>query len=154
MSAEPKILVTSSTLTLPTDLEAIKALVDWFEQFNRPPLTPRLWIEAKLALLEGFTNVVRHAHQPLSPETPVDIQVNLLPHLLEINLWDYGQPYDFAAALRRLDALTLDPNFNPLERQTQWGSIMLLNLQKTFGWTVQYRRGSDERNCLHIQKQL
>jgi serine/threonine-protein kinase RsbW len=89
-----------------------------------------------LALTEGFTNAVRHAHAKLPPETSIAIDFLLANDRVEIRIWDYGEP------------------FNPeLLPEPQPGEL----LDSGYGWFllrrladyVTYRRVQN-RNCLSI----
>ena len=57
-----------------------------------------------LIFAEGFTNVVRHAHQNLPPTTLIDLEVKLFDDYLEIRIWDRGQPFKLEAILHSIDA--------------------------------------------------
>jgi serine/threonine-protein kinase RsbW len=151
MNAEA--LTQTASLKVNSDLDLMTAVAEWFEQFNHPPLDPRLWQEGQIALIEGFTNAVRHAHQHLSPITPVEIAVELSSEALQISIWDRGATYDIELAFEQLSQLINNPDFDPLEREAQWGSIMLLKLRNEYGWQICYQRQQD-KNCLRIAKAL
>ena len=78
------------TLHLKTDLTLLYEVLQWFHQFNHPPVPYQTWMKCQLALAEAFTNAVRHAHKGLPPETPIDIEVSILAESLEIRIWDCG----------------------------------------------------------------
>jgi serine/threonine-protein kinase RsbW len=143
----------TSCLKVTSDLDLISTVAEWFEQFNQPPVPPRLWQEGQIALIEGFTNAVRHAHQHLSPTTPVEIDAKISSETLQISIWDQGDAYDIEFAFAQISQLIHEPNFDPLEREAQWGSIMLLKLRDEYRWQILYQR-QNERNCLHIAKTL
>jgi serine/threonine-protein kinase RsbW len=148
-----EVLTQTSSLKVNSDLDLMTAVAEWFEQFNRPPIDPRLWQEGQIALIEGFTNAVRHAHQHLSPTTPVEIAAELSAQALQISIWDRGVPYDIELAFEQISQLINNPDFDPLEREAQWGSIMLLKLRDEYGWQIGYQRQQD-KNCLRIAKAL
>ncbi|MEG4108143.1 ATP-binding protein [Microcoleus sp. S13_C5] len=54
----------------------------------------------KLALVEGFTNAVHHAHKNLSLETPIDFAIAVFRDRLELQIWDWGKPFDIKAKLQ------------------------------------------------------
>jgi serine/threonine-protein kinase RsbW len=92
-----------------------------------------------LALTEGFTNAVRHAHAHLPPDTAINIDLALANDHVEIRIWDQGAP------------------FNPeLLPEPQPGEL----LESGYGWFllrrladhVTYKRLQDGRNCLSIVK--
>jgi serine/threonine-protein kinase RsbW len=145
-------LIQHANLQTETDIEAMTTVTEWFNQFQRPPLTQMLWMEAQLALLEGFTNAVLHAHRQLDPETPIELEAQLYTEQFQLSIWDHGAPYDFEATLRHLQQLTTDATFVPQEREAHWGSILLLKLRNQSGWHITYTRQPDQRNCLLIEK--
>jgi serine/threonine-protein kinase RsbW len=89
-----------------------------------------------LALTEGFTNAVRHAHAKLPPETDINIDVEVEPNRVEIRIWDHGAP------------------FNPeLLPEPEPGEL----LESGYGWFLLRRLADEvtyervqERNCLSI----
>jgi serine/threonine-protein kinase RsbW len=143
----------ASCLKVKSDLDLMTTVAEWFEQFNHPPITPRLWQEGQIALIEGFTNAVRHAHQHLSPNTPVEIAAEISSEALQISIWDRGEAYDIEIAFEQLSLLISHSDFDPLEREAQWGSIMLLKLRNEYGWQILYQR-QQNKNCLRIAKAL
>ncbi|AUT01470.1 serine/threonine protein kinase [Nostoc sp. CENA543] len=151
---KPDVLIHDSILQLASDLDAISTIVEWFEQFNHTPVTHQLWLEAQTAVIEGFTNAVRHAHCYLNPETPVDINVQISEELFHVCIWDQGDIFDFELALENFHREVSDRAFNPLVHESHWGCIFLLKLRKEYGWTISYTRESGDRNCLSLKKPL
>jgi serine/threonine-protein kinase RsbW len=148
------VLIQQANLQTETDIEAIAIVTEWFAQFQCPPLTQPLWMEAQLALVEGFTNAVLHAHRQLAPKTPIELNAQLYSEFFQLCIWDQGVAYDFEATLHRLQHLTNDVNFAPQEREAHWGSILLLKLRNESGWRISYTRQPDDRNCLLIEKEF
>ena len=86
-----------------SDIYALSNLQGWFLQFQQ--LLPKpVWMQCNLVLVEVFTNVVSYAHEGLSEETPVDIElaINATEKFLELKIWDYGEPFDLLAEIDRL----------------------------------------------------
>lgn len=93
-------------LTVKTDINLLIDVLQWFEQFCQQNLSELSWLGdgganlnlaidmLKLALNEGFTNVVRHAHKNLPKETPIDLELTLWDERLEIRIWDRGEPFE------------------------------------------------------------
>ncbi|MEL6816134.1 MAG: anti-sigma regulatory factor [Cyanobacteria bacterium J06598_3] len=50
--------------------------------------------QLNLALAEGFTNAVRHAHAGLPGDTPIEIELVLQSQQIEICIFDQGEPFD------------------------------------------------------------
>lgn len=55
----------------------------WFQQFKSLPKPFRQQLD--LALTEGFSNVIYHAHEHLPEETPIEIEVQIFP-----DRWSYA----------------------------------------------------------------
>lgn len=122
-------------------LDAVSQVQHWFSDICRSLEGDCAWVvpyadRLMLALTEGFTNAVRHAHAELPPETDITIDFSLAHHRVEIRIWDYGDP------------------FNPaLLPEPQPGEL----LDSGYGWFL-LRRLADQvtyqrihrRNCLCI----
>ena len=142
-----------ASLQVDTNLDAMPQVLAWFEQLHPLTLTPELWMQAKVALVEGFTNAVRHAHENLPPQTPIDLDVKVLPYRLEIAIWDQGPAFDLEALLEGVGR----EHHDPLARDAHWGGVLLKKLRDQHGWHIRYicpacARG--DRNCLLIQKEF
>jgi serine/threonine-protein kinase RsbW len=95
-----------------------------------------------LALAEGFTNAVRHAHKGKPADLPVDIQVSVFAEFVEIKVWDSGDPFDLEGKIKNISQ-TVD-----LAASGGRG----LKLMKDIGDSLSYVRTADGRNCLSIAK--
>ncbi|MEW6496654.1 MAG: ATP-binding protein [Cyanobacteriota bacterium] len=89
-------------LTVNTDLQAVSQVLDWYEQLNDLPIPPDVVRQGQLALIEGFTNAVRHAHKGMPLETPIKLEIRVFEKRLEMRVWDYGKPFDLHSKLRGL----------------------------------------------------
>jgi len=137
-------MLTQDHLTVKSDLTILNQVQKWFDQFCLQHLSQLPWSENQLyrlnlALAEGFTNAVRHAHHALPPETTIDIDLSLWVDRLEIRIWDQGKPFN-------PDALK-EPKPGTLQ-EGGYGWFLLRRLADR----VAYERGSDGRNCLLIVK--
>ena len=133
-------------LTVQSDLNVLNQVQQWFEQFCLQRISQLSWSESQLyplnlALAEGFTNAVRHAHHGLPLETTIDIDLSLWADRLEIRIWDQGEPFN-------PDALE-EPQPGTLQ-EGGYGWFLLRRLADR----VVYERGSDGRNCLLIVKHV
>ncbi|MEG4961223.1 MULTISPECIES: ATP-binding protein [unclassified Microcoleus] len=55
----------------------------------------------KLAAIEGFAHAVRHAHKNQSVETPkIELAIAVFNERLEIEIWDWGKPFDLKTKLK------------------------------------------------------
>jgi serine/threonine-protein kinase RsbW len=131
-----------SSLQVNTDLNTLAQVLEWFDQLNGPPVPYHAWLECQLALAEGFTNAVRHAHKGLPINVPIDMEVRVYPDQLEIRIWDYGQPFDLH---QRLEAM-------PQELDSEAEGGRGLRLMQRIADALSYTRFSDERNCLLLVK--
>jgi serine/threonine-protein kinase RsbW len=134
----------ASRIIVNSDLAALTQVLDWFAQFNEPPLTYELWWFCQLILDEGFTNAVRHAHRDLPPTTPITIEVQVFADSIEIRIWDQGPRFDLNRKLNELAQSPQDPEPE--------GGMGLVFLQK-FADVVDYQR-HQEQNCLFLCKNL
>lgn len=151
---DTNLLLYNSNLQVVSDIDEMATVVEWFDQFSYIPISYQIWLEGQTALLEGFTNVVRHAHRHLSPETFVDLEVQISPEYFQIRIWDQGAFFDLEAAIENVNQETSQSEFNPLDHESQWGCIFLLKLRKDYDWTISYTRTFDNRNCLLLNKKI
>ncbi len=131
-------------LTVRSDLRVLTQVQEWFKLFCLRNSAKLFWLEGQLyplnlALTEGFTNAVRHAHQELPSETKIEIDLFLWDDRMEIRIWDQGQPFD-------PDGLE-EPQPGTL-REGGYGWFLLRRLADK----VRYERYQDGRNCLLIVK--
>ncbi len=137
-------IVQQDHLTVKSELSLLNQVQEWFEQFCLQHLSQLGWSKTQLdrlnlALAEGFTNAVRHAHHALPPETTIEIKVYLWIDRLEIRIWDYGKPFN-------PDAIA-----EPAPGTLQVGGYGWFLLRRLADRVV-YERGADGRNCLLIVK--
>jgi serine/threonine-protein kinase RsbW len=137
-------MVQQDHLTVKSELKLLNQVQQWFEQFCLKHLSQLSCSESQLyrlnlALAEGFTNAVRHAHQALPPETTIEINVSLWIDRLEIRIWDHGKPFN-------PDAIA-EPEPGTLQ-VGGYGWFLLRRLADS----VAYERDADGRNCLLIVK--
>lgn len=135
-------ILKKSTYKTETDPKAIKAVLSWFDIFHDLPVPQEIWLQGQLALIEGYTNVVRHAHEGLPKETPIEIEVIATTEYLDIKIWDQGPGFDFENMLRhKLQTTTADSSGG-----------RGLRIMNRIADTVEYSQTPDQRNCLHIRK--
>ncbi len=97
------------SLQVNTDLNALTTVLEWFEQLKDLSLPNEVWWKFQLALAEGFTNAVRHAHKNLPLETPVQLEIIVFNGRLELKVWDCGPYFDFDAKLKETLAADRKP---------------------------------------------
>lgn len=148
------VLIHNCNLQVTSKLDEMATVVEWLEQFNHTPVSYQLWLEAQTAVIEGFTNAVRHAHRHLNPDTPVDLNVQMSPEFFQISIWDQGDIFDFELALDAFYQEVSDRAFNPLDHEAHWGCIFLLKLRQEYGWIINYTRENGDKNRLLMKKSL
>ena len=92
------------SLQVNTDLNALTRVLEWFEQLKDLSFPNEVWWKLQLALAEGFTNAVRHAHKNLPVETPVQLEIMVFNGRLELKILDCGPYFDFEAKLKEIIA--------------------------------------------------
>ncbi|MBE9222934.1 anti-sigma regulatory factor [Cyanobacterium stanieri LEGE 03274] len=131
------------SFVVPSDLLCLGEVLGKYEEVKPESIDQRIWLECQLALAEGFTNAVRHAHKNLSPETTIEIEIIINPSDLLIRIWDQGNPF----SLLSLKELT------SAEDQLKIGGRGIEILEKVTD-ELKYERYPDNRNCLIIKRNL
>ncbi|MDY7019866.1 MAG: ATP-binding protein [Cyanobacteriota bacterium] len=102
-SSSSGILADSSTprqeikLEVKSDIAFLENVLAWYQQLEDQPIPKPVWWQCQIALAEGFTNAVNHAHKDLPYTTPIELQISVFNESLEIRIWDYGAPFDLEA---------------------------------------------------------
>jgi serine/threonine-protein kinase RsbW len=130
--------------TVKSDLASLTDLQAWFKVIcahsgGKLSLEETVY-RLNLALAEGFTNAVRHAHADLPEETAIEVEVAMDTQQVEIQIWDAGQPFN-------PDVLE-EPQPGTL-RSGGYGWYLLRRLVDQ----VSYDRAGN-RNCLRMVKSL
>ncbi len=133
------------TLQVETELEALKEVLQWFEGLIFPLVPQKMGWQCEVALVEAFTNAVRHAHQNLPKNTPIDLEVELQPNFLEMRIWDRGKPFDLDAKL-----IKGEREAHSLEKEGGRG----LQFIKKLTDELQYLNLPNHRNCLIMRKKF
>ncbi|MGK7902190.1 MAG: ATP-binding protein [Hormoscilla sp.] len=132
-------------LNVPSDLRFLNIVESWLlgclevelgESVDWPRQSNRL----RLALVEAYSNVVRHAHKE-QQELPVQMRLELKSRDIALEVWDHGQGYDLATYLP------------PDPTQKQEGGYGWLIMNRLMD-RVEYRLQIDGRNCLKLEASL
>ena len=133
-------------LQVKTELEALKDVLQWFEGLVFPLIPQKMGWQCEVALVEAFTNAVRHAHHDLPKSTPIDLEVELFPNFLEMRIWDRGKSFDLEEKLRKGEQEANSPK--SLEKEGGRG----LQFIKKLTDELQYLNLPNHRNCLVVRK--
>lgn len=134
-------------LMVKSDLTVQAQVQKWFEKLCRNHISKRdssqrQFHRLNLALAEGFSNAVRHAHQELPSETIIEIELALCDERIEIRIWDQGKPFN-------PDILE-----EPLPGELREGGGYGWYLLRRAADRVVYERCQDGRNCLLISSNI
>ncbi|MEG3438974.1 ATP-binding protein [Pannus brasiliensis CCIBt3594] len=124
------------------ELQSLETVLKYFDQLDRAGIARKDWLQCQLALAEGFTNAVRHAHKNLPPEIPIEIEIELTPDGMDLRIFDHGPSFDLEKYLRE----NLAPD---ALRSGRGQGIPILRKIATH---LAYQRTPDDRNCLSIVK--
>lgn len=128
-----------------TDINASQQVLLWFEQINQPPIADKkIWWQCQTLVIEGFINIVEHAHKDFPQETPIDLEAIRFCQHIEIRIWSCGHAFDIGYKLRNM--FELDENFNERGRG--------LKIMSTIADDLSYYPQADNRYCLFISKKL
>jgi serine/threonine-protein kinase RsbW len=140
----------SERIEVGSDLHWLMHILNWFDQFKHPPLPYLVWLQCQLALAEGFTNAVRHAHKDKSSETPIEIEVILRRQAIELRIWDYGVGFDLERSLNQSLGRSINSVLQPDDELAEGGRG--LKIIRQMADVFSYLRMGDQRNCLLIVK--
>jgi len=130
-------------LKVNTDLTASPEVLSWFEQMNQPSLpNKQIWWQCQTLLIEGFTNIVEHAHKNLPVETPIEMEAVRLNEYIEIRIWSEGQCFDLEEQLQQTS------EFEDNDQERGRG----LKIMSAIADKLSYERTIDNRYCLFISK--
>lgn len=132
----------SIKIEVPSDLKALNQVLAQFDRIYQDFIPLRDWLQCRLALAEGFTNAVRHAHRDLPPTVPIRIEVLLKETVMEIEIWDCGAAFDLQGFIAETS-----------QQYEGWlasgRGIPLLN---KISDRLDYYRTEQQQNCLSIVK--
>jgi serine/threonine-protein kinase RsbW len=131
------------SFSVESDLESLDSVLSNFEQLNQPWIPKKDWLQFKIALAEGFTNAVRHAHRYLPSSTSVDIEICLFTQGIKMLIWDYGPPFDFQKFV--------DGSEKYARNELKAGGQGIPVLRKISDH-LSYTRVDGKRNCLTVIK--
>ncbi len=90
------------SLEVETKSEEFNQVLTWVDTLRQPTINEDDWCKFKLALGEGFDNVIKYGHRYLSQKTPIKIEVNILSDYLVFRIWDQGDEFDLEKYLAKM----------------------------------------------------
>ncbi|MBD2299228.1 anti-sigma regulatory factor [Nostoc sp. FACHB-87] len=130
-------------LKVNTDLNASSEILSWFEQINQTSnIDQEIWWQCQTLLIEGFANIVEHAHKNLPQETPIEIEVWLSNKQIDIRILSQGEAFDLEKQLQQV------PEFENNHRERGRG----LKIMSAIADKLTYEPTADNRYCLLISK--
>ncbi len=90
-------------LQVSSDLKSVTQVLWWVDAvfLELLPIPEEVLQLCKLAAIEGFVHAVRHAHTNRSLETPkIELAIAVFNTRLEIEIWDWGKPFDLKTKLK------------------------------------------------------
>jgi len=132
----------TSKLQVESKLAALNDVLSWFDSLKIDAIDNRTWLELQTIVGEAFDNVVSHAHQDLSENKPIELEISILSQSIVFKIWDYGKEFDLEAQ-RRQRTGEIDP-----EAESGRGIFLLEELSDYSSYT----KLPDGRNCLLVIK--
>jgi serine/threonine-protein kinase RsbW len=87
-------------LQLASEIATVTQVLWWLEQLDNLPIPASVLQLCKLACVEGFVHAVHH-HKNMPPDTPIEMSIAVFNDRLELQIWDWGKPFDFHAELNK-----------------------------------------------------
>ncbi|BAY08504.1 ATP-binding protein [Calothrix sp. NIES-2098] len=126
-----------------TDITVLSQVLSWFEQINQPPLINKeIWWQCQTLIIEGFTNIVEHAHKNLSVQTPINIEVFRSHESIEIRIFSQGKPFNLEQKLQEVS------EFEENDRERGRG----LKIMSKLADNLSYEQIAENRYCLFMSK--
>ena len=129
-------------LQVNTKPEALTDVLAWFDNLKLAEIEQRTWFELQTIVGEAFDNVISHAHQKLSTEAKIDLEIAFLERAIIFKIWDSGAEFDLEA-----HKTSLPEEVEP-EAESGRGFFFLQELSDYFS----YNRYPNGRNCLLVIK--
>ncbi|MBE9114443.1 anti-sigma regulatory factor [Lusitaniella coriacea LEGE 07157] len=132
-------------LHIPSDLKFLAVVECWLLDCLEIELGdsvdwPRQSSRLRLALVEAYSNVVRHAHKE-QPHIPVLLRLELDDRDLALEIWDHGNGFDLSTYL---------PPKPDEKKEGGYGWLIMNRLMDR----VEYRLQVNGRNCLKLETSL
>lgn len=136
--------ILTAELTTETRSSNISEVLSWLDQIRPTDIPHRLWLECQTVIIEGFDNVVKHAHKDLVPETLISIKLRIYPQGIEMQIWDYGEAFDLISILQKAP--------EKVEMEVEHGRGLII-MGRILDY-IAYTRSFDGSNCLRMIKRF
>jgi serine/threonine-protein kinase RsbW len=83
-------------------VEAVPDVLKWYQDLEFFIFDKTIWWQCQIAVIEAFTNAVRHAHKNLPIDTPIDLEITIFTDRIEMKVWDFGMPFDLVKKLQEI----------------------------------------------------
>lgn len=90
------------SLRTKTEVQAVADVLKWYEDLEFFISDKTVWWQCQIAVIEAFTNAVRHAHKNLPVDTPIDLEITIFNDRIEMRVWDFGMPFDLATKIKEI----------------------------------------------------
>jgi serine/threonine-protein kinase RsbW len=135
---------------VPSDLKVLDRVLLQFNQIYDQIIPYQDWLQCQLAIAEGFTNAVRHAHKDLPQNTLIEIEIILKKsaltlssqQIMEIRIWDWGNSFDLSGFIEKMSR----------DEQNWIRSGKGVAILTKIADKLEYFPTEDGRNCLLITK--
>ncbi|MGQ4647606.1 ATP-binding protein [Lyngbya aestuarii] len=134
-------------LQIPSDLKFLSVVENWLLVTLQAEVGESIDLQKqfrrlRLALVEAFSNVVRHAHRD-QPNLPISICLEIKDTDVALQIWDYGKGFDLSTYL---------PPNPDVPQENGYGWLIMTRLMDR----VEYRLQDtvDGRNCLRLETHL
>jgi serine/threonine-protein kinase RsbW len=88
------------TLQLKSEIATVTQVLWWIESLDNLPISQEVLQLCKLAAIEGFVNAIHH-HQNMPSDTPIDLAIAVFEERIEMQIWDWGKPFEVQEKLNK-----------------------------------------------------
>ncbi len=129
-----------AALTTVSQADAVTEVLEWLQKIQPDFISTRNWLKCQTVVIEGFDNVIQHAHKHLPAETPIKLNLEIYAEGVEIKIYDLGEPFNFQLAL------TQTP-----DQQDEWAEHGrgLILMRRILDY-ISYERSPEGVNCLQM----
>jgi serine/threonine-protein kinase RsbW len=144
-------------LLIDSKLDRVEAVLKWFDSCwtDCCPIVncddPLLKAQAQTAVVELFTNSVRHSHSDLDPAPQIRLSWGADSQFFRLSISDHGRPFAPEEMFDCLRLVVLQGGARPDQRDQHWGLFMLLRLCDDYGWFITSQRSATGVNTVLLE---